>query len=319
MESKIFILRNCTNLLKADLSSLFAKVFITPDLTPTEREANQQLHLKLKEMNKNGNRYNGNCYKIKKREDSAEEGLDPTPTLINTNPIPLKLFLINFQSVLAKRAELFNLIHEHQPDVIFGTETWLSPNINSTEFFPAGYSLFRKDRSDGYGGVLLAFKKDLTVIEYEVSNVNECELVACTLNLEDQRVIICSIYRPPSSDISYTKDLITLLEDIAINNPTASIWIGGDINLPNVDWNNSVIVNNSYPLAICNTILDFAADYVFTQTVSTPTRNQNILLTNRPSAITSCEVIPGISDHEIISISTSAVITHSKTTEGNVF
>ena len=227
----------------------------------------------------------------------------------------------NFQSVLAKRAELFNLIHEHQPDVIFGTETWLSPNINSTEFFPAGYSLFRKDRSDGYGGVLLAFKKDLTVIEYEVSNVNECELVACTLNLKGQRVIICSIYRPPSSDISCTKDLITLLEDIAINNRTACIWIGEDINLPNVDWN-SIIVNNSYPLAICNTILDFAADYDFPQTVSTPTRNQNILdifLTNRPSVITSCEVIPGISDHEIVSISTSVVISHSKTTEKNVF
>jgi len=32
------------------------------------------------------------------------------------------------------------------------------------------------------------------VIEYEVSIVNECELVACTLNPKDQRVIICSIY-----------------------------------------------------------------------------------------------------------------------------
>jgi len=84
--------------------------------------------------------------------------------------------------------------------------------------------------------------------------------------------------------------------------------VHGDINLPNVGSNNSVIVNNSYPLAICNTILGFAADYDFTQTVSTPFRNQNILdifLTNRPSTVTSCEVIPGISDHEIVSISTS--------------
>jgi len=61
--------------------------------------------------------------------------------------------VINFQGVLAKRAELFNLIHEHQPDAIFGTEMWLSPNINFTEFFPADYSLFWKDRLDGYGGV----------------------------------------------------------------------------------------------------------------------------------------------------------------------
>ena len=87
------------------------------------------------------------------------------PLSFTDNLTPLKLFVINFQSMLAKRAEL---IHEQQPDVIFGTETWLSPNINSTEFFPTGYSLFRKDQSDGYGGVLLAFKKDLTVIEYQI-------------------------------------------------------------------------------------------------------------------------------------------------------
>jgi len=50
-------------------------------------------------------------------------------------------------------------IHEHQPDVIFGTETWLTPNIDSTEFFPTGYLLFQKDSSDGYGGV---FQTQLT-------------------------------------------------------------------------------------------------------------------------------------------------------------
>ena len=61
LESKIFILRSCTNLRKADPSSLFTKVYITPDPTPTEREANQQLCLKLRDeqgrkslQNKNG-------------------------------------------------------------------------------------------------------------------------------------------------------------------------------------------------------------------------------------------------------------------------
>jgi len=63
----------------------------------------------------------------------------------------------------------------------------------TTELFLTGYSLFRKDKSDGYGRVLLAFKKDLTVIEYEVSNANECELIACTLKLKDQKIIACSI------------------------------------------------------------------------------------------------------------------------------
>ena len=61
IETKAFILRNCTNLRKADPSSYLHKIYITPDLTPAEREANNQLRLQLKEMNKDG-RY----YKIKK-------------------------------------------------------------------------------------------------------------------------------------------------------------------------------------------------------------------------------------------------------------
>ena len=89
-------------------------------------------------MNKDGNHY-----KIKKREDSAEEGLDAPLALINNvNSTPLKLLVINFQSVLARRADPTNLIHGKQPDIIFRIETWLSPNINSTEFFPTGYTLF---------------------------------------------------------------------------------------------------------------------------------------------------------------------------------
>ena len=138
VESKALILSNCTNLQKTEPSSHFNKIYITPDLTPTERETNCQLRTQLKEINKDGN-----CYKIKKREDSAEEGLDPPLVLINNvNSTLLKLLVINFQSVLAKRADLTNLIHEKQPDIIFRSETWLSPNINSTEFFPTGYSLF---------------------------------------------------------------------------------------------------------------------------------------------------------------------------------
>ena len=55
--SKAFILRNCTKLQKADPSSYYTNVYITPDLIPTEREANKQIKSKLKELNKNGNKY----------------------------------------------------------------------------------------------------------------------------------------------------------------------------------------------------------------------------------------------------------------------
>ena len=114
---------------------------------------------------------------------------------------------------------------------------------------------------------------------------------------------------------------MSILEKIAITNPTTPIWIGGDLNLPNIDWSMGTVFNNCYPLALCNIVLDFIADHGFSQLVHTPTRNNNILdifFTNQSSLTKSCEVIPGISDHEIVSISTSVTIPNSKSTARNI-
>jgi len=47
------------------------------------------------------------------------------------------------------------------------------------------------------------------------------------------------VYRPPSSDVTHFQELIRILEEIVISNPTTPIWIGGDMNLPNINWNNN--------------------------------------------------------------------------------
>ena len=49
--------------------------------------------------------------------------------------------------------------------------------------------------------------------------------------------------------------------------------------------------------------------------VNTPTRGRNILdvfFTNRPSLVVSCDVLPGISDHEIVCILSKISATHKK-------
>ena len=69
VESKAFILRNCTSLRKADPSSFCHKIYITPDLTAAEREANHKLRMKLKEMNKDGKLYKIKNGKIVQRKD----------------------------------------------------------------------------------------------------------------------------------------------------------------------------------------------------------------------------------------------------------
>jgi hypothetical protein len=58
---------------------------------------------------------------------------------INTPPCasPSLSLIINFQSIKNKRTELPVLLETVQPDVIIGTETWLTKNTGNGEIFPA--------------------------------------------------------------------------------------------------------------------------------------------------------------------------------------
>ena len=52
--SKALILKNCTKLRGTDTPEYLKSVFITPDLTPKERDTNKALRSKLNELNKDG-------------------------------------------------------------------------------------------------------------------------------------------------------------------------------------------------------------------------------------------------------------------------
>ena len=54
LESKVYILRNCTKLRSADQSSYYSNIFITPDLTQQEHEDGKKLRDELKRRRQNG-------------------------------------------------------------------------------------------------------------------------------------------------------------------------------------------------------------------------------------------------------------------------
>ena len=89
----------------------------------------------------------------------------------NYKPKLLNLLSLNIQSLTAKKVSFGNLISERNLDIIALSETWLKPEILSSEFFPAGYKIFRKDRHDGYGGVLLACHDSLNCQQLSINSV----------------------------------------------------------------------------------------------------------------------------------------------------
>ena len=81
------------------------------------------------------------------------------------SPNQHKTLIINFQSIKNKTADLEVILNNENPDIISGSETWLNPNIYSSEIFNSNYEIFRQDRSDKHGGVLLAIKSSLIAEE----------------------------------------------------------------------------------------------------------------------------------------------------------
>jgi hypothetical protein len=84
-------------------------------------------------------------------------------------------------------------------------------------------------------------------------------------------------------------------------NINSAIVIGGDFNLPSIDWErNELIDRPQYGLTINQKMLDIANDFGLTQVVQEPTRDSNILdiFLIRPIDIWyDTGVVPGISDH----------------------
>ena len=220
---------------------------------------------------------------------------------ILNSDLNLSIAVVNCRSIMANRASFTVFIENHHPNIVIGTESWLSPAVLNSEVFPPKYQVFRKDRIDGYGGVFLAL--ECCFICSEIPLNTSCEIVACKIEVCGASLIICAVYRPPNNDDVYLNEVCRVLYEIILNNPKLPIWIAGDFNLPNIDWENLSVNGYNYSLQLCNIILDFIADSGLTQIVNSPTRENNILdifLTNRPSLINDCHTLSGISDHEIV-------------------
>ena len=81
------------------------------------------------------------------------------------DPERLKILNINFRSVVNKVPEFICLVDNEKPDIIVGTESWLSPDIRNSEVFPPGYVAFRADRrSKAFrsGGVFILVRESLS-------------------------------------------------------------------------------------------------------------------------------------------------------------
>jgi len=53
--------------------------------------------------------------------------------------------------------------------------------------------------------------------------------------------------------------------------PNIRIWLAGDLNLSNIDWENTCTQGSTYSLVLCDMVIDLLQEYGFTQVVNFPT------------------------------------------------
>ena len=176
-------------------------------------------------------------------------------------------------------------------DLVLITETWLQ------EFMPNGFldpekqfTIYRQDRPTCRtgGGVCALVSKRIKTVPVEVNTCSE--LVAFDAIMCGQKTRFIVAYRSPDYDqlaINYFGNLIVCLRKLmSVNYP---VFIVGDFNCPNVNWDTLTSTSNQIHLMLC----DFVCEHGLSQLVTQPTHGSNILdlvLTNDPRLVCSLSV-----------------------------
>ena len=82
----------------------------------------------------------GPTFKPTAEASAEEEGVAVTVGHVSEGK-PLVLLQVNCRSICNKVLEFWNLIDTYNPDVVIGTESWLSEEINNPEIFRDDYKL----------------------------------------------------------------------------------------------------------------------------------------------------------------------------------
>jgi hypothetical protein len=119
-------------------------------------------------------------------------------------------------------------------------------------------------------------------------------------------VFFAVVYRPPDSPVSAFKDLITSMQDkideLSANRRVPEMFITGDFNFPNIDWENgSPSYDESEQL-----LMKFIDSNFLSQVIREPTRSSNILdlvITNKPQYVVETSTLTTtLSDHKIVEV-----------------
>lgn len=229
--------------------------------------------------------------------------LTPLPMATNKN---LRLLSFNANSVSGKLNNIQLLVATYKPDIIAICETRIGTNFDDNELLGNSYTLWRKDRVQGAGGVLIAIKNDIDAkVLANQDGPGEC--VAIKLQIHDKIVanIVC-FYRPPSE-----YELDNFIDMLEIFSQEANTIFVGDYNFPDIDWisspNQPKVKDHSHRAALHRNALEQINAWNLKQLIHEPTHKfgntLDLVMIHKAlldDLVVKCDVLPPLSDHNVL-------------------
>ena len=137
---------------------------------------------------------------------------------------------INIRSLLPSLEEVRELLSGLSRPAILGvTETWLHSSVTVGEISVPGYVVHRRDRNSRGGGVLVYVAHSCRSWRRPDLEDPTVEVVWVELRVESHPMLLCDVYRPPSSDGSLLTIIGHMLE-MAIGE-NKEVILMGDLNV----------------------------------------------------------------------------------------
>ena len=235
-----------------------------------------------------------------------------TSNLDLPNKSNLRLLTVNCCSIREHKSEFTAALDYVKPDLICGTESWLrgiqpgkEPSksaIKTCEIFPDSYIIHRNDRMSRGGGVFTGINKQF-IADEQTQLVTECEIIWSKVKMKNNRDLYLSSFYMPHRNMNDLRNLDSSLEKLSEHSKSKHIFLAGDFNCPDIDWETLTVRQNAQDREIQQYLIDISVEHGLTQVHDQPTRQENILdlvFTDNPSLVKHSQSIPGISDHAMV-------------------
>ena len=158
----------------------------------------------------------------------------------------------------------------------------------------------------GGGGIHPSQGHPLLVASRQKTLETDCEVIwVKTEAAQSKLVYLAAYYRPHENDFHSFEEFCKSVDMVSKKN--GHIWILGDLNYPKFHWNDNHVPQVKKGCSFPQQYDDFTNlldDNNLIKMVSEPTRQDNTLdlfLTNNDSLVSKVTILPGISDHDIVS------------------